>query len=54
MTSNDELERQKFRQWFSDEWENTMALLNLKAIERRRFKQMAWNAWLARSKQEAQ
>ncbi|WP_275556768.1 hypothetical protein [Mixta sp. Marseille-Q2659] len=50
MTSNDELERQKFNCWFEDNWRYTIK--SFSAMERRRLQQIAWWAWLARSKQE--
>ncbi|MGC8435906.1 hypothetical protein ACP3S9_03875 [Mixta calida] len=49
-TNGDELERQRFNSWFEDNWRN--AIKPFSAMERRRLQQIAWWAWLARSKQE--
>lgn len=52
MTSNDELELQRFGEWFEREWRQLLIELETPAMQQRQLMQMAWYGWQTRSKQE--
>lgn len=49
-TIGDELERQKFEDWFNSEWREIVEMYP--RMEKIRYKNIAKAAWMARSKQE--
>lgn len=45
MTSNDELERQRFEEWFHIHWVEKVKIMSM--FERHRLRNISWSAWQA-------